>query len=78
MATPQGIKAQLIYIQWLRVFLIVMVVAHHGAQPYGPTGGRWPVEDPTNLPWLLYVFATNAAFGMGFFFLISGYFVDRS
>jgi peptidoglycan/LPS O-acetylase OafA/YrhL len=66
------------YIQWLRVFLILLVVAHHAGQPYGPTGGAWPVDDPANSDVLLFFFAINAAFFMGFFFLLSGYFIERS
>jgi peptidoglycan/LPS O-acetylase OafA/YrhL len=69
---------RLYYVQWLRVFLIVLVVAHHAGQPYGPTGGEWPVEDPADAEWLGPFFAVNAAFFMGFFFLISGYFVADS
>lgn len=78
MRSLESSKQKLVYIQWLRIFLIVMVVAHHAGQPYGPTGGSWPVSDPSNLPFLSVFFATNAAYFMGFFFLISGYFVDKS
>ncbi len=66
------------FVQWLRVFLIALVVAHHAGQPYGPTGGSWPVSDPANSDLLLPFFAVNAAFFMGFFFLISGYFIEGS
>ena len=62
----------LYFVQWLRVFLISLVVAHHAGQPYGPTGGEWPVDDPVSSPWLGPFFALNAAFFMGFFFLLSG------
>lgn len=71
-------KERLHFVQWLRVFLISLVVAHHAGQPYGPTGGEWPVDDPTNSEPLLLFFAVNAAFFMGFFFLISGYFIEGS
>jgi peptidoglycan/LPS O-acetylase OafA/YrhL len=30
----------LYFVQWLRVVLIVLVVAHHAGQPYGPGGGE--------------------------------------
>lgn len=66
------------FVQWLRVILIVLVVAHHAGQAYGPTGGEWPVDDPAKSPWLGLFFMFNAAFFMGFFFLISGYFVRAS
>jgi glucan biosynthesis protein C len=69
---------RLYFVQWLRVFLISLVVAHHAAQPYGPTGGAWPIDDPANAGWLGYFFSVNAAFFMGFFFLIAGYFTGSS
>ena len=65
---------RLYFVQWLRVFLIVLVVAHHAGQPYGPTGGAWPVSDPRRAAWLGPFFGVNAAYFMGFFFLIAGYF----
>lgn len=68
----------LAFVQSLRVFLVSLVVAHHAAQPYGPTGGEWPIEDPASTPWLGAFFALNAAFFMGFFFLIAGYFTGGS
>ena len=70
---------RLYFVQWLRVFLIALVIAHHAAQPYGPTGGSWPVSDPvTGAAWLGPFFGVNAAFFMGFFFLIAGYFTPGS
>lgn len=66
------------FVQSIRVFLVSLVVAHHAAQPYGPTGGEWPVNDPVSNPWLGAFFALNAAFFMGFFFLIAGYFTGGS
>ena len=39
-------ERDLAYIDSLRVALIVLVVAHHAAQPYGPTGGAWPIAHP--------------------------------
>ena len=50
-------------------------MAHHAAQPYGPTGGAWPVFEPERSDWLAPFFAVNAAFFMGLFFMISGYFL---
>ena len=74
----QRVEERLHFIQWLRVLLIGLVVAHHAGQPYGPTGGAWPIDDPANSDALLFFFAINAAFFMGFFFLISGYFIEYS
>ncbi|MFC1708134.1 acyltransferase [Planctomycetota bacterium] len=75
---PQSNEGRLAYVDVLRVAVIVMVVAHHAAQPYGPTGGDWPVTDPANSAWLGPFFSVNAAFGMGLLFLLAGYFVPRS
>jgi peptidoglycan/LPS O-acetylase OafA/YrhL len=70
---------RLAFVGWLRVFLIALVVAHHAGQPYGPTGGSWPVNDPApQAEWLGPFFGVNAAFFMGFFFLIAGYFTPGS
>lgn len=71
-------SGQLYFVQWLRVFLISLVVAHHAAQPYGPPGADWPVDDPVSSDLLGPFFMFNAAFFMGFFFFISGYFVSGS
>ena len=73
-----GDGGRLVFVDVLRVAVIVMVVAHHSAQPYGPTGGAWPVTDPANLEGLGSFFLVNAAFGMGLLFLLAGYFVPRS
>jgi fucose 4-O-acetylase-like acetyltransferase len=77
-APPRAEAIRLYFVQWLRVFLICLVVAHHAGRPYGPTGGAWPVSDPASSDLLLPFFALNAAFFMGFFFLIAGYFVEGS
>jgi len=69
---------RLYFVQWLRVFLIALVVAHHAGQPYGPTGGAWPVHDQPTAVWLTPFFGLNAAYFMGFFFLIAGYFSPGS
>ncbi len=59
----------------LRVFLTILVVAHHAGQAYGPTGGRWPVFEPQRSSLLGPFFSINAAFFMGLFFLLAGYFL---
>lgn len=69
---------RLFFVQWLRVFLISLVVAHHAGQAYGPTGGSWPIRDPQQAEWLGPFFGINAAFFMGFFFLLAGYFTGPS
>ncbi|MBE9139200.1 acyltransferase family protein [Nodosilinea sp. LEGE 07088] len=66
---------RLVFMDNLRVFLTLLVVAHHAAQPYGPTGGNWPIANPERAAILGPFFAVNAAFFMGLFFFIAGYFV---
>ena len=68
------------YLDNLKVFLTVLVIFHHAGQAYGD-GGGWPYT-PSNaaevMPWIWHFFSVNAAFFMGLFFLISGYFVPTS
>ncbi|MDP9371195.1 MAG: acyltransferase [Chloroflexota bacterium] len=66
---------RLAFVDNIRVLLTILVVAHHAGQPYGPTGGEWPIVNPEHTRALGPFFAVNAAFFMGFFFLISGYFL---
>jgi glucan biosynthesis protein C len=69
---------RLVFVDALRVVVIALVVVHHAAQPYGPTGGDWVVSDPASMTWLGPFFTVNAAFGMGLLFFLAGYFVPRS
>jgi glucan biosynthesis protein C len=66
---------RLYFIDYLRVALTMLVIAHHAGQAYGPTGGTWPIPNPEISPLLGPFFAVNAMFFMGLFFLVSGYFV---
>jgi len=75
---PRTPTARLVFMDHLRVFLTVLVVAHHAAQPYGPTGGEWPFFNPERAAILGPFFAVNAAFFMGLFFFISGYFLPAA
>ena len=71
---------RLYYLDNLKVFLTVLVIFHHSGQAYG-TGGGWaytPSNPAEFMPWIWHFFSTNAAFFMGLYFLISGYFVPRS
>jgi len=75
--------ARLAYIDVLRVALIVLVVAHHAGQAYGPgaggqAGGVWPISDPAKAAIFSSFFSVNAAFFMGLFFLLSALFVPTS
>jgi hypothetical protein len=71
-------RTRMAYVDKLRVALVMLVVAHHAAQAYGPTGGGWPITNPTTSRVLSPFFTVNAMFFMGLFFLIAGYFVPRS
>ncbi|MEM7650390.1 MAG: acyltransferase family protein [Cyanobacteria bacterium P01_A01_bin.70] len=73
-----GTPTRLSFIDNLRLFLTVLVVAHHAAQPYGPTGGDWPLFNSEQAAILGPFFAVNAAFFMGLFFFISGYFLPAA
>jgi surface polysaccharide O-acyltransferase-like enzyme len=66
------------FLDALKVALTALVIAHHAGQAYGPTGGRWPVFEAERVALLGPFFAVNAAFFMGLFFLISGYFLPAS
>ena len=71
---------RLFYLDNLKVCLTVLVIFHHAGQAYGD-GGGWAYQ-PSNpaefMPWIWHFFSTNAAFFMGLYFLISGYFVPSS
>jgi glucans biosynthesis protein C len=71
-------RGRLVSLDGLRVAVIVMVIVHHAAQAYGPTGGTWPVTDPANSGWFRPFYTVNAAVGLGLLFLLAGYFVPHS
>lgn len=66
-------STRLYYVDNLRTALTVLVVFHHAGQPYG-FGGWWPMEASARTPWIGPFFSVNAAFFMGLFFFLSGYF----
>ncbi|MBB6453387.1 peptidoglycan/LPS O-acetylase OafA/YrhL [Salirhabdus euzebyi] len=68
---------RLYYLDNVKVFLIMLVVAHHAGQPYGGSNGFWYFETDlaTNLGKF---FSVNAAFFMSLFFMISAYFLPGS
>ncbi|HEY7565440.1 MAG TPA: acyltransferase family protein [Acidimicrobiia bacterium] len=68
----------MIFLDVVRVAVIVMVIVHHAAQAYGPTGGTWPISDPAQSEWFRPFYSVNAAVGLGLLFLLAGYFVPRS
>jgi peptidoglycan/LPS O-acetylase OafA/YrhL len=66
-------RSRLWFLDNLRWILVILVIAHHAGQAYGPTGGKWPVTDGSQVGWLGYFFTVNASFLMGILFFISGY-----
>ncbi len=73
-------SGRLYFLDNLKIFLIILVIFHHTGQAYGPTGGFWQYKSSLNesVIWLGRFFGVNAAFFMGLFFLISGYFFPGS
>ena len=71
-------EGRLVFLDVLRVLIISMVIIHHAAQAYGPTGGFWPVEDAATSEWFRPFYTVNAAVGLGMLFLIAGYFTPAS
>jgi hypothetical protein len=73
--------SRIYFLDNLKVFLTILVVYHHAAQPYGP-GGAWfiPSEPSGFIDYLiLAVFlAVNSSFFMALYFMISAYFVPSS
>jgi DNA-binding CsgD family transcriptional regulator len=55
-ATPRRLE----YLDSLKVLLTILVIVHHAGQPYGPTGGRWPIFDTERAAILGPFFAVNA------------------
>ncbi|GAA2093597.1 hypothetical protein GCM10009841_03470 [Microlunatus panaciterrae] len=75
---PAPSLGRLVFLDVLRVAIIAMVIAHHAAQAYGPTGGTWPLTDRSTSDWFRPFYTVNAAVGLGLLFLVAGYFVPRS
>jgi peptidoglycan/LPS O-acetylase OafA/YrhL len=71
-------KNRLYYLDNLRVAVIILVIAHHVGQAYGPTGGWWPIQEAARAPILGPFFTVNRSFFMSLFFMISGYFTVMS
>jgi peptidoglycan/LPS O-acetylase OafA/YrhL len=71
-------RRTLFFIDNLRIGLIMLVIAHHAGQAYGPTGGWWYFESPDRASILGAFFTVNRSFFMSLFFMISGYFLPAS
>jgi glucan biosynthesis protein C len=74
-------KSRLLYLDNLRIYLIILVILHHAAIAYGGAGD-WPVRDPAVddiSPIFLLIFnVINQSYFMSAFFLLAGYFTPRS
>ncbi|MCM3713890.1 acyltransferase family protein [Alkalihalobacillus oceani] len=70
-------KSRLVYLDNIKVALILLVVAHHAGQSYGPIDD-WPLASTEKSMILGPFFDVNGAFFMGLFFLISAYFIPAS
>jgi peptidoglycan/LPS O-acetylase OafA/YrhL len=73
-----GETKRLYFLDNLRIALTILVIAHHVGQAYGPTGGAWPIQEPTRAAILGPFFTVNRSFFMSLFFLISGYLMVMS
>jgi len=68
-------KQRLHYLDHIKVALTVLVIAHHASQAYAPMSSSWLISNPTKSVVLMPFATVNAAFFMGLFFFVSGYFV---
>ncbi|NNH70540.1 acyltransferase family protein [Nocardia uniformis] len=64
----------MLFLDNLKVLLIVLVIGLHAAQPYGPADW-WYVEGDAGLDWLPGLTAMVGTFLMSLFLFVSGYFV---
>jgi peptidoglycan/LPS O-acetylase OafA/YrhL len=69
------------YLDSLKLFLTVLVIAHHAAITYGARGSWFYVEGPSSTAFRLagtLFTTTNQFYFMGLFFFLSGYFVPSA
>lgn len=81
MKNQETMRKRIFYIDNLRVFLSLLVVAHHWALANGGPGDWYTNESHLGefgIMILSQFVAVNQAFFMGFFFLISGYMIPGS
>lgn len=72
------LSPRLAWLDTLRLAVCVGVIVHHAAQAYGPTGGAWAVPNTEQAAILGPFLTVDAAFGMGLFFFIAGYFTPQA
>ena len=76
-APPAAKSSRLFYIDYLRAFLIILVITLHLAFTYGPSINLWYYHDTTNALTVGLVTSLTGigqAFSLGLFFWISAYF----
>lgn len=71
-------ESRIVFLDNLKIFLSMTVIAHHAGQPYGGSGGWWYVKDSFQPVDLGPFFGVNAAFNMSLYFLISAFFIPIS
>ncbi|QKV67623.1 acyltransferase family protein [Streptomyces harbinensis] len=74
---PSAPRRRTAYLDNLRIALIMLVVAHHAAQAYGPADW-WYVEDQAGSGALAAFTTLNGTFFMSLFFFVSACFVPAS
>ncbi|MBS1525437.1 MAG: acyltransferase [Bacteroidetes bacterium] len=80
-AIASGSKTKIVYIDHIKVILIILVVLHHTFITYGAPGGWYYYQKTTNevaKGIMTFFVATNQSFFMGFFFFLSAYFIPAS
>ncbi|CEH29438.1 acyltransferase family protein [Aneurinibacillus migulanus] len=73
-----GRESRISFLDNLKLFLSITVIAHHAGQPYGGSEGWWYVKDSVQPVDLGPFFGVNAAFNMSLYFLISAFFIPLS
>ncbi|MCF2501843.1 acyltransferase [Dyadobacter sp. CY107] len=78
---PDHPKSKIVYIDYLKVLLTALVIAHHAFVTYGAPGGWYYSEKTTvmgaTMVMTMFV-AVNQSFFMGFFFFLSALFIPAS
>lgn len=73
--------SRLSYLDNLRIYLTILVIAHHASIAFGG-GGDWAVSDPSvdeiSPIFLTFFTAVNQTYFMSAFFLLAGYFTPKS
>ena len=77
-AISKPATTRMVFFDNLKIIMIVIVIAHHAGQAYGPIGAWWPIQEVSRAKILAPFFFVNRAFGMSLFFMIAGYFTALS